>query len=196
MKKFNTVHLILFIFILFFSVFFVSAEEPININNNTTNDTNLTSSNFTNQSLAAVPLAADDKIGIEVYWDGVNGSDINFRTLLADGSTYQFSGEAIVNTGKNPTDLYVRASGDFLDGNGDIISLNNFKYANYGNRIITPTSFTTYYTLVIDKWKNNEDPTVYADLYLTMPPSTEPGTYTVTIYHAAVKSNEPAPIEP
>ena len=197
MKKFNTIHLIIFIFIIFFSVFFVSAEDSININNNTTNDTNSTSSNVTKQPITVVQLADDDKIGIEVYWNGINGSDINLGTLFADGSTYSYPNcETIVNTGKNPTDLYVRATGNFSDGNGNIIPLSNFKYADYGNRITTQAAFTTYYTLVIDNWKNNQEPTVYADLYLTVPPTTEPGTYTVTIYHTAVKSNEPAPTEP
>lgn len=195
MKKFNITHLAILIFILFFSIFFVSAENPTSINNNTINDTN--SSNMTKQAISVAPLASDDKVGIEVYWNGVNDSDINLGSLVANGSTYSYLNcEKIVNTGKTPTDLYVRVTGDFSDGNGNFISLDNFKYADYGNRITNPTSFTTYYSLVINNWKNSDNSTVDVDLYLTLPPSTEPGTYTVTIYHTAVKSNQPTPTEP
>lgn len=195
MKKINTTHLVIFIFILFFSTFLVSAENPTSIYNNTANDTN--SSNMTKQAISAAPLAAEDKVGIEVYWNGVNDSDINLRTLIANGSTYTYPDcETIVNTGKNPTDVYVRATGNFSDGYGNIIDINNFKYSDYGNRINTPTPFTNNYVKVIDNWKNSDIQSVYVDLYLTLPPSTEPGTYTVTIYHTAVKSNQPAPTEP
>ncbi|MDI6645317.1 MAG: hypothetical protein QME14_09700 [Methanobacteriaceae archaeon] len=139
---------------------------------------------------------------IEVYWNSTASANINLGTVLADGSTYYWSGGStglqvrrVTPRPNEPANLYVRASGDFSDGYGNIISLGNFRYSNYGGSVSSQRSFETTNRLVRANWTRSQMEYLPVDLYLTVPSGTEPGNYTVTIIHVIVASDALQPVD-
>lgn len=171
-KVLFTVFLVILIIVSVLSVF---AD-----NNTTNNTTNLSLNNSTNRIVE--PMSARASVT-------VSPSTVNLGTLMPDGIEYSYPGVTKVTVTDwgliFDTDLYVRASGDFVNtaDPSSTIPLNNFKYDNLNTD--SKTSFTTS-DILINSWTyifylNN---TVSMNYYLTIPTFTRNGTYTVTITYS------------
>lgn len=151
--------------------------------------------------LMTITISPVYALGIEVRWNSVASSNINLGTVMADGTVHYWAGGStglevrrIPPQPNMPANLYVRASGDFSDGYGNTIPLSNFRYSDYGGSVISPRSFETTNRLVRANWRRGHLEFLPVDLYLTVPIGTEPGNYTVTIYHIIVSSWGPQPV--
>lgn len=140
-----------------------------------------------------VTVTVQDNIQIITIWNGKETTNpFTFNAHIKSWGEYYWPGGPmglqIKSLSNVPVDLYVRAEGD-LQGPEGTIPLENFKYANYGSGV-PKTPFREEYALVKKHWKveSLEDAIIPVDLYLDIPFGTPPGTYSVKIYHIAIKS--------
>ena len=148
--------------------------------NNTTNNT--TNPSLNNSNITVEPMSARASVT-------VSPSTVNLGTVMPDGTLHSYPGITTVTVTDwgliFDTDLYVRASGAFLNtaDPSSTIPLSNFQYDNptTGSR----TSFTTSNTLV-DSWTSflYLQETVSMNYYLTIPTFTTNGTYITTIIYS------------
>lgn len=148
-----------------------------------------------------VTVNIPESIGIASSWNGGgNSSTISFGDLAADNIEKSWpggvTGEQLQTLSNVGVDIYVRASGNFLDSDtGETIPLSNLYSAGYGDSK-AKTQLSTGYVNVVDSWArpvSGETKIVPVDLYLTVPFGTKSGTYTTTLYYTAVKSGTLGP---
>ncbi len=140
-----------------------------------------------------VTVTVAENVQIMVIWNGrENSNPFIFNVYVWGTGEYHWPGGPeglqIKDLSNVPIDLYVKAEGD-LQGPGTI-PIENLKYADYGAGL-PKTPFKKQYALVKKNWKvkNLKDAIIPVDLYLNVPPNTPAGTYSVTIYHIAIKSH-------
>lgn len=188
----NTILIVFIVFIVSLGAFFGSVATS-----SSANETNITnnSSNKTNDSVVIMPMASgfSPQVSLSV------SSPINLGTEIPDGLENSYPSITQVNasasewftTADDRLNLYVRASGNFINGN-ETIPLANFKYDGYGNSTLPKTSFTTN-NVRVQSWPlggswifRSVSRTVYGNYYLTIPMGSAEGTYTTTIYYTAI----------
>lgn len=153
-------------------------------------------------SIQTAQVNVGESIAITASWCNYeSGSMINLGNLVADNTEDSWiggsTGEQVETCSNCCIDLYVKASGDFTNHDtGGTILLANFCYGGYADSM-HKNSFTTEYAKTINNWQKcnpGETRTVPISLYLTVPFGTEPGIYTTTVYHSAVKHGTPGPV--
>lgn len=160
--------IVLFVFVV--GVFAVVAE------NETTNQTVENTSKSNNTSVQ--PLS----IGVRV---DVEPSTLNLGTIPPDGIERSYPNAANVTVtyflALNDR-LSVRANGDLVNANGSTIPLSNLKFSTPN---VDKRSFTTSDYIILTYSGLWGSRTVPISFYITVPPYTDPGTYTVTIIYTA-----------
>lgn len=156
---------------------FADDPNPLKDNNSLNNSTNIS------EKSDVQPLA------IIIWSFSVSPTSVNLGNLPADNSERSFPGRTNISVSAlGSTDLYVRASGDFIStsNSSNTIALSNFQYDGFKNTGLTKRPFTTNDVLVKTWTGFFVSDTVPVNYYLRVPIGTEPGTYTVTIYYTAV----------
>lgn len=176
-------------FALFLVILILIPVLTVFADNNTTNNTNISTNNSTgllnNTNISIEPMTARASVT-------VTPSVVNLGTHLPDGAEHSYPGIASVRVTDSgflifTTRLYVRASGAFTNtaDPASTIPLSNFMYNN--PQTGAKTSFTTGDTL-IRTWNSilalTLDETVNMNYYLTIPTFTRNGTYTTTITYS------------
>ncbi|MGB9937066.1 MAG: hypothetical protein ACPK7O_05050 [Methanobacterium sp.] len=196
MVKIKNIIITIFVSLIIIPCLTYSNAEPNSFSNNENIiQTPLLSNNTTNASvnLAALP-AGSDYISLEIQWIPSGGSLIDLGRVDANGLTYDYyNDERIILDATTHILLYIRATDDFTNGQGNTIPISNFKYSGYNGLdtpVITPKSFTTDPDpgKLISRMKKQKTET-YANFHLTVPANTEGGTYTTTIIHTAIPHN-------
>lgn len=188
MNEYNsTIFTTLLLFTLVISLFTVSADDSkTNAIDNLNNDTNSTNSTNNTKSNASVK-APIQPMSVTVTVTA-NPTSLNFGAVNADGLEHTFTGATTVRVQALGLsgDLYVRASGDFINSANasQKIPLTNFKYDCPGYAAKKP--FTTnnelihHYTYFLIY-----DTTYTMNYYLTIPTYTDPGVYSTTVIYTA-----------
>jgi len=139
-----------------------------------------------------VTVTVSESVQIVVFWNGTESNPFTLNVYAVPGREYYWPGGPeglqVKSLSNVPINLYVKAESD-LQGPGGIIPIENLKYANYGSGL-PKTPFKKDYALVKKDWKveNLEESIIPVDIYFNVPIGTAPGTYSVKIYHIAVKS--------
>ncbi|KUK01587.1 MAG: Uncharacterized protein XD44_0329 [Methanobacteriaceae archaeon 41_258] len=155
--------------VLLVGVFAVAAE-------NETNQT-LNKSNITNNTTVQ-PLSAWSSVS-------VSPSTLNLGTLPPDGIERSYPNAATVTVRyllAFNDHLYVRANGDLIGPNGSTIPISNLKFSTPN---VPKRSFTTSDYIIANYSGFWGSFTVPMSFYVTVPPYTDPGTYSVTIIYTA-----------
>lgn len=140
-------------------------------------------------------------IAIEAYWNGVKDADIDFGTLLADGSAVNvaYNGNETLRDFSNvDIDVWANSSANVFTSGSNSFDINNLVYTyNVPNAAGGDTgSYSTSAVKVIDTWARPQGTarTATVDYSLTIPVGTPSGTYTVNIMHYAIGSGSTSPV--
>lgn len=178
MNNFKIIFSSVFIILIIISMVHVFADDSIPLNDSN----NLSSKNISGNGKV-------QPMSIIIFSFSASPNSLNLGTLYPDNVEMSFpsvTSVSILSFGS--TDLYVRASGNFISttNSSNTINLSNFKYDGFKNSALSKSSFTTSDVLV-KSWDGIIiSDTVPVNYYLTIPTGTDPGTYTVTIYYTAV----------
>ncbi|WP_370005685.1 hypothetical protein [Methanothermobacter sp. KEPCO 2] len=169
---------------LIMSVFFLGCASA-DMQNNTTAE-NITSSKI---SMTAVePLG----VGVDI---AVNPTTLNLGTVYPDGVEREYYSATNVEIKNNAGRLrvYVRASGDLRDveNSSNTIPLSNLKYSikydgPYGPIEVQIRNFTTSDFQIWTRVGSVDGIILPVNYYLTVPPYTDPGTYSTEVIYTAV----------
>jgi len=153
--------------VLLVGVFAVAAE---NETNQTIKNISTSTSNITVQSVAG-------QVSVNV-----TPSVLNLGILPPDGIERSYPDVVTITVNhKGAGDLSVKASGDLLGDSGTTIPIDNLKFSTPN---VPKTSFTTSDQRILHYLGTGTE-TVLMSFYVTVPPYTDPGTYSVTIIYTA-----------
>lgn len=145
-------------------------------------------------STQQVTVTVNPTVAISAAWNaGGNNSSISLASD-ADNIQKTYSGEVVTDASNVNIDIYTRAT-NFVGP--DTFALNNFMYS--GGSVSSATVFTNNYAKICNNLTKPAATTttpVPVTLYLTVPYGTGAGSYTNTVYFAAVQNGTAAPNTP
>ena len=155
--------------------------------NDTSGNWGTNSTNFTILTEAAISIQLSPALGWNVNWSLVT---LPANDLDADGNNGDSATDYYVNISATSVtvDLYVRANGDLLNSELDVLGLGNETYAvNTTNSSVpnpSKVTMTTNYVLIGDGLEDNS--VVYLKFYLDAQSGQPAGTYTNNLDFKAV----------